>query len=174
MASWMFGTFLANMKLAYESRVDTVFEGPKLKQVWVDIEHKCWETYLEEANDDFKGVHPYLKLKKEVSHCKAVIKEDTRREVLQDCTQRIVDLAKECSASRRVPQHASATRLVLLLFIPGDDLPVSISIHTSGLHGRVAHEVSLHRFGSTKLRVHRSFLRNCFFGANVHKRSKCS
>eukprot|EP00439_Symbiodinium_sp_Y106_P015154 s202_g2.t1 len=100
MASWMFGTFLANMKPAYESRVDTVFEGPKLKQVWVDIEHKCWETYLEEADDDFKGVHPYLKLKKEVSHCKAVIKEDTRREVLQDCTQRIVDLAKECSASR--------------------------------------------------------------------------
>ncbi|CAE7430772.1 unnamed protein product [Symbiodinium sp. CCMP2592] len=100
MASWMFGTFLASMKPAYESRVDTVFEGPKLKQLWVDIEHKCWETYLEEADDDFKGVHPYLKLKKEVSHCKAVIKEDTRREVLQDCTQRIVDLAKECSASR--------------------------------------------------------------------------
>ena len=111
MASWMFGTFLANMKPAYEahafnldvcesacpafwssqhqglgrhkvgrmspelqfpvwqSRVDTVFEGgaamsierccfaaatlvvrrlpgPKLKQVWVDIEHKCWETLL--------------------------------------------------------------------------------------------------------------------------------
>ncbi|CAE7755441.1 unnamed protein product [Symbiodinium microadriaticum] len=147
MASWMFGTFLANMKPAYESRVDTVFEGPKLKQVWVDIEHKCWETYLEEANDDFKGVHPYLKLKKEVSHCKAVIKEDTRREVLQDCTQRIVDLAKECSASRRVPQHAS-------LFIPGD---VDLALQMSCMAGWLT-KCRFHRFGITKLRVHRSFL----------------
>ena len=55
--------------LFWQSRVDTVFEGnaamdfgklvfaattfvvqhlpgPKLKQVWVDIEHKCWETLL--------------------------------------------------------------------------------------------------------------------------------
>ncbi|CAE7435480.1 REV3 [Symbiodinium natans] len=89
------------MKPAYESRVDTAFEGPKLKQVWLDMEHKCWETYLDEADDDFKGVHPYLKLKKEVSQCKAIIKEDTRREVLQECTQKIVELAQECSAGKR-------------------------------------------------------------------------
>ena len=111
MASWMFGTFLANMKPAYEAPAfnldlsesaflafwgsqqrglgrrkvrrtshetpfpvlaepsgyrfrrqrrhgfwEVVFAattfvaqhlpGPKLKQVWVDIEHKCWETLL--------------------------------------------------------------------------------------------------------------------------------
>eukprot|EP00913_Durusdinium_trenchii_P028154 g26398.t1 len=65
MASFMFLTFINNMKPGYESRVDTTWEGPKLKKVWADMEHKCWETYLDEANDDSQGVHPYQKLKKE-------------------------------------------------------------------------------------------------------------
>ncbi|CAK9011927.1 unnamed protein product [Durusdinium trenchii] len=115
MASFMFLTFINNMKPGYESRVDTTWEGPKLKKVWADMEHKCWETYLDEANDDSQGVHPYQKLKKEASQCKVLIKEDTRREILQDCTQRIVDFAKECAAGRRkamssVPASGSSSR----------------------------------------------------------------
>mmetsp|Transcript_42888 Transcript_42888/g.96277 ORF Transcript_42888/g.96277 Transcript_42888/m.96277 type:complete len:114 (+) Transcript_42888:75-416(+) len=102
MASFMFTAYLSAMKPAYESRVDTQLEGPKLKRVWMDMEQKCWATYLDEADDDFTGVHPYVKLKKEVSQCKTVFKEDTRRDVLQECTQRIVDLAKECSSGKKL------------------------------------------------------------------------
>ena len=108
--------------------------GPKLKQVWTDMEHKCWETletelqekkacelrYLDEANDDSKGARglgqfmssrclscflatrcelfegsslseaeerglaisaSWCQLVSQVSQCKLVIKEDTRRDV---------------------------------------------------------------------------------------------
>eukprot|EP00434_Breviolum_minutum_P031756 symbB.v1.2.028085.t1/scaffold2830.1/size69359/7 len=109
MASFMFLQFISNMKPAYESRVDTKWEGPKLQQVWADMEQKCWETYLDEANDDLKGVHPYQKLKKEVSQCKVMIKQDNRRDVLQECTQRIVDFAKECGTNRKASSATTSS-----------------------------------------------------------------
>eukprot|EP00931_Biecheleriopsis_adriatica_P117405 TRINITY_DN92927_c0_g1_i1.p1 TRINITY_DN92927_c0_g1~~TRINITY_DN92927_c0_g1_i1.p1 ORF type:complete len:118 (-),score=30.43 TRINITY_DN92927_c0_g1_i1:25-378(-) len=105
MASFLFMNYLNAMKPAYETRVDTTWEGPKLKQVWMEIEQRCFETYLDEANDDDRRVHPYQKLKKEVSQCKVLIKEDTRRDVLADCTERIVEFARECQSNRKKESH---------------------------------------------------------------------
>eukprot|EP00441_Pelagodinium_beii_P036304 CAMPEP_0197641820 /NCGR_PEP_ID=MMETSP1338-20131121/15661_1 /TAXON_ID=43686 ORGANISM="Pelagodinium beii, Strain RCC1491" /NCGR_SAMPLE_ID=MMETSP1338 /ASSEMBLY_ACC=CAM_ASM_000754 /LENGTH=114 /DNA_ID=CAMNT_0043214853 /DNA_START=59 /DNA_END=401 /DNA_ORIENTATION=+ len=101
MASFMFLGFLSQMKPAYETRVDPATEGKRLKQIWQELETKCFDRYLDEADDDFKGVHPYQKLKKEVSGCKIVLHEDSRRDVLEECTQRIVTLAQQCSGPKR-------------------------------------------------------------------------
>ncbi|CAE8637924.1 unnamed protein product, partial [Polarella glacialis] len=80
MASFMFLGFLTIQKPAYESRLEEG-ESIRLKEVWKDLEHKCFERYLDEADDDFKGVHPYQLLKKEIFQCKGTMTNDTRRDV---------------------------------------------------------------------------------------------
>mmetsp|Transcript_4993 Transcript_4993/g.16080 ORF Transcript_4993/g.16080 Transcript_4993/m.16080 type:complete len:110 (+) Transcript_4993:93-422(+) len=97
MASFMFFGFLTALKQRYEDRVHPHDEGPRLRELWVDMEHKCFQKYLDEVDDDQRGVHVYEILKHEVSECKKIMVNDNRREVMQDCTSRVVRLYKRCA-----------------------------------------------------------------------------
>ncbi|CAK0790705.1 unnamed protein product, partial [Prorocentrum cordatum] len=66
MASFMFLGFLTQQKQHYEERVhEGNDEGPRLREVWKDMETRCWEKYLDEVDDDQRGTHPYIMLKHE-------------------------------------------------------------------------------------------------------------
>mmetsp|Transcript_73877 Transcript_73877/g.158395 ORF Transcript_73877/g.158395 Transcript_73877/m.158395 type:complete len:104 (+) Transcript_73877:118-429(+) len=99
MASFMFLGFQLSATPHYEDRVEYNVEGPKLREVWQGMEQRCFEKYLAEVDDDHQGTHVYSLLKHEVSQCKRVMLNDNRREVLQDCTSKIVSLYRRCSSA---------------------------------------------------------------------------
>eukprot|EP00419_Tripos_fusus_P027160 CAMPEP_0172718692 /NCGR_PEP_ID=MMETSP1074-20121228/75080_1 /TAXON_ID=2916 /ORGANISM="Ceratium fusus, Strain PA161109" /LENGTH=109 /DNA_ID=CAMNT_0013543959 /DNA_START=45 /DNA_END=374 /DNA_ORIENTATION=- len=97
MASFMFFGFLQAHQPHYEERTDHAVDGKRLRELWSEMEEKCFNRYLDEANDDFRGVHPYELLKHEVSECRKIMKHDNRKEVLQECTSKVVTLYKRCA-----------------------------------------------------------------------------
>mmetsp|Transcript_92567 Transcript_92567/g.245888 ORF Transcript_92567/g.245888 Transcript_92567/m.245888 type:complete len:110 (-) Transcript_92567:361-690(-) len=97
MASFMFLGFLTALKQRYEDRVHPGAEGPRLRDLWMDMESKCFQRYIDEVNDDQKGIHVYEILKHEVSECKKTMVNDNRREVMEECTSRLVRLYKRCA-----------------------------------------------------------------------------
>eukprot|EP00747_Dinoflagellata_sp_TGD_P212468 gnl/TRDRNA2_/TRDRNA2_85560_c0_seq2.p1 gnl/TRDRNA2_/TRDRNA2_85560_c0~~gnl/TRDRNA2_/TRDRNA2_85560_c0_seq2.p1 ORF type:complete len:116 (+),score=20.83 gnl/TRDRNA2_/TRDRNA2_85560_c0_seq2:63-410(+) len=99
MASMMFLGFISNQRVAYEDRVDHQGEGTNVRDLWDDMEEKCWHKYLDEINDDEKGVHVYQVLKHKVKECKVLMHHDNRREVLQQCHRSILSLATTCASS---------------------------------------------------------------------------
>eukprot|EP00933_Yihiella_yeosuensis_P020688 TRINITY_DN16528_c1_g2_i1.p2 TRINITY_DN16528_c1_g2~~TRINITY_DN16528_c1_g2_i1.p2 ORF type:complete len:116 (+),score=20.10 TRINITY_DN16528_c1_g2_i1:93-440(+) len=107
MASFMFLGFLSVSQPAYESRVDPETEGKKLKKVWHEMEERCFNTYLNEADDDFKGVHPYNLLKHEVKQCRNTLIQDNRRDVLLECTERIVEFSRQCHVNEKKAEAAT-------------------------------------------------------------------
>mmetsp|Transcript_49153 Transcript_49153/g.110657 ORF Transcript_49153/g.110657 Transcript_49153/m.110657 type:complete len:117 (+) Transcript_49153:100-450(+) len=96
MASFLFLGFLTTQKPVYEDRVFDE-EGPRLRDLWADMEQKCFQKYLDEINDDMRGVHAYEMLKHEVSECKKIMMHDNRREVMRDCTTKVVSIYKRCT-----------------------------------------------------------------------------
>mmetsp|Transcript_95596 Transcript_95596/g.270623 ORF Transcript_95596/g.270623 Transcript_95596/m.270623 type:complete len:118 (-) Transcript_95596:124-477(-) len=96
MASFMFYGFLRVQTPNYEDRVEHEIEGPKLRNLWMDMENTCFQKYCDEVNDDQRGVHVYQLLKQEVGKCKSLIRHDNRTEVMRECTSHIVSLYKRC------------------------------------------------------------------------------
>merc|ERR1719198_2884026 len=92
----MFLGWQVSMKPKYEEHIGGE-EGIRLKDLWREMEDKCFDRYLNDVNDDQRGVHVYQLLKHEVSQCKRELQHDNRREVMQECTQKIVTLSKQCS-----------------------------------------------------------------------------
>mmetsp|Transcript_101269 Transcript_101269/g.325456 ORF Transcript_101269/g.325456 Transcript_101269/m.325456 type:complete len:117 (-) Transcript_101269:73-423(-) len=99
MASFMFFGFLTAQKPHYEDRLDNETEAPRLKALWRDMEERCFDKYLSEVNDDQKGIHVYQLLKHEVAQCKMLMQTDNRREVMQECTMKLVSLNRRCMST---------------------------------------------------------------------------
>eukprot|EP00929_Paragymnodinium_shiwhaense_P000615 TRINITY_DN100867_c0_g1_i1.p3 TRINITY_DN100867_c0_g1~~TRINITY_DN100867_c0_g1_i1.p3 ORF type:complete len:115 (-),score=38.87 TRINITY_DN100867_c0_g1_i1:83-427(-) len=109
MASMAFFGFLTTQKPAYEDRVAYDGELPQLRNLWTSMEEKCFDRYIEEVNDDHKGMHVYQVLKHEMTQCKMQMQSDNRRDVLQECHSKIVALSKKCTAGKVKPTMTAST-----------------------------------------------------------------
>lgn len=93
----LFTGFLTAQKPYYEDRVDFENEAPKLKTLWGTMEQRCFDQYLSEVDDDYRGTHPYVHLKHQASLCKQLMLQDNRRDVLQECHGKLTEFYQRCN-----------------------------------------------------------------------------
>mmetsp|Transcript_9706 Transcript_9706/g.21723 ORF Transcript_9706/g.21723 Transcript_9706/m.21723 type:complete len:108 (-) Transcript_9706:85-408(-) len=96
MAFFMFSSFICSLKPQFEERVDHDFELPMLRDLWTDMEKKCFDRYIQEIDDEDRGIHVYQVLKSEITVCKQLMHHDNRREVLKECHAKVESLSRRC------------------------------------------------------------------------------